>query len=129
METEADVATAQPAQEPMLPQPFIVRRLQRETEDTFTLDLAPLSGNSLAFRPGQFNMLYVFGIGEVLAQAVVRLGASAGLLGGGAASSAATLGSGLIVGLVLDRVLAWLWDGRGELIRELEARIAAWAEK
>ncbi len=63
-------------------------------------------------------------VGEVLTQAVVRLGASAGLLGAGAASSAATLGSGLIVGLVLDQVLAWLWDGRGELIRELEARIA-----
>jgi len=35
-----------------------------ETEDTFTLRLDPPTGD-FAFEPGQFNMLYVFGIGEV----------------------------------------------------------------
>jgi NAD(P)H-flavin reductase len=40
-----------------------VRSYQRETHDTFTLDLEPPAGWS--FRPGQFNMLYAFGVGEV----------------------------------------------------------------
>lgn len=65
MEMEADAPTAETTPEPMLPRPFIVRRVQRDTADTFTLDLAPVDGSNLQFRPGQFNMLYVFGIGEV----------------------------------------------------------------
>jgi NAD(P)H-flavin reductase len=35
-----------------------------ETHDTFTLELDPGDGVA-GFRPGQFNMLYVFGTGEV----------------------------------------------------------------
>jgi NAD(P)H-flavin reductase len=50
----------------MLPQPFVVQRTFRETDDTFTLELAADRGVApLAFAPGQFNMLYVFGVGEV----------------------------------------------------------------
>lgn len=50
----------------MRPQPFAVRRLTRETHDSFTLTLAPaLEAASFAFEPGQFNMLYAFGAGEV----------------------------------------------------------------
>ena len=37
----------------------------RELSDTVTLELVPLSGARPAFEPGQFNMLYVFGVGEV----------------------------------------------------------------
>ena len=52
--------------DPMLPTPFRVRRKRRETHDTFTLELEPVNGtNGLAFAAGQFNMLYVFGVGEV----------------------------------------------------------------
>lgn len=36
----------------------------RETHDTFTLEIEPARG-ALAFRPGQFNMVYAFGAGEV----------------------------------------------------------------
>jgi NAD(P)H-flavin reductase len=51
---------------PMVPQPWCVRRLWRETHDTFTFELTPENGlTEFQFRPGQFNMLYVFGIGEV----------------------------------------------------------------
>ena len=54
---------------PMLPTVVRVRRFQRETHDTFTLTLDPAAnGDSspiFSFRPGQFNMLYVFGVGEV----------------------------------------------------------------
>ncbi len=49
----------------MAPRPFRVERRRRETSDTWTLELAPLAGDPLGFAPGQFAMLYAFGIGEV----------------------------------------------------------------
>ena len=49
---------------PMLPRPARITRVVKETADTFTLHLEPPDGK-LAFMPGQFNMLYVFGVGEV----------------------------------------------------------------
>ena len=52
--------------DPMLPRSFRVQRVRRETHDTFTLELKPARGNGgYKFAPGQFNMLYVFGEGEV----------------------------------------------------------------
>jgi NAD(P)H-flavin reductase len=49
----------------MRPEPFVVRHVLKETGDTFTLTLAPVGGAKLRpFAPGQFNMLYVFGLGE-----------------------------------------------------------------
>jgi NAD(P)H-flavin reductase len=51
--------------DPMLPRPFRVRRVRHEIEATFTLELDPVEGVGLPFRPGQFNMLYVFRAGEV----------------------------------------------------------------
>jgi NAD(P)H-flavin reductase len=52
-------------QEPMLPTPYRVQRRRRETADTFTLELAPVQEAGLSFAAGQFNMVYVFGVGEV----------------------------------------------------------------
>jgi anaerobic sulfite reductase subunit B len=49
----------------MAPSPFRVARRRRETPDTWTLALEPLSGDRLACAPGQFTMIYAFGIGEV----------------------------------------------------------------
>ena len=46
-----------------VPQPLRVARVRRETADVATLDLA--SASPFAFTAGQFNMLYVFGLGEV----------------------------------------------------------------
>ena len=55
--------------DPMLPQPWVIERVRQETHDTFTLELVPGPSVSAAaaggFLPGQFNMLYVFGVGEV----------------------------------------------------------------
>ena len=52
--------------EPMLPTPYRVLKVSRETGDTFTLTLAPPQGApGFPFAPGQFNMLYIFGVGEV----------------------------------------------------------------
>jgi NAD(P)H-flavin reductase len=51
--------------DPMIPQLYRAARVRRELNDVATLDLLPVEGPSPAFRPGQFNMLYAFGIGEV----------------------------------------------------------------
>jgi NAD(P)H-flavin reductase len=51
---------------PMVPLPYGVRQVRRETPDTFTLLLEPQSGASLeSYQPGQFSMLWSFGVGEV----------------------------------------------------------------
>ncbi len=53
-------------QTPMVPDPYYVVRLQQENRDTVTIELAPTSGmNPLRFEPGQFNMLYTWGKGEI----------------------------------------------------------------
>jgi NAD(P)H-flavin reductase len=50
----------------MVPRTFRVERARRETHDTSTLELTPGDGRArLDYLPGQFNMLYVFGKGEV----------------------------------------------------------------
>jgi len=51
--------------DPMLPQPWIVRHKSKETRDTFTLTLEPVNGAGATFQPGQFSMLWVFGVGEL----------------------------------------------------------------
>jgi NAD(P)H-flavin reductase len=53
------------AADPMLPEPWLVRQVVKETRDTFTLTLEPSNGASGAFLPGQFSMLWVFGVGEL----------------------------------------------------------------
>ena len=47
----------------MLPVPFEIIKTTRETKDTFNIELKP--ENEFKFIPGQFNMLYLFGVGEV----------------------------------------------------------------
>jgi NAD(P)H-flavin reductase len=48
------------------PRPFRIRRIFGETADTFTMELQSANGESgLPFAPGQFNMLYAFGMGEI----------------------------------------------------------------
>jgi NAD(P)H-flavin reductase len=54
-----------PGPSPWIPTPYRVEQRAAETADTFTLTLtAPNGGAAPPFRPGQFNMLYVFGVGE-----------------------------------------------------------------
>lgn len=50
----------------MLPRPFRITRARREIRNVFTWELEPADGGpALAFAPGQFNMLYLHGVGEV----------------------------------------------------------------
>lgn len=51
---------------PMVPLSYCVADRTQETEDTFTLELVPGGAERLPpFAAGQFNMLYLFGVGEV----------------------------------------------------------------
>ena len=53
-------------QNPMTPLPYRILKVIRETHDTFSLNVVPKnSSSSMACNPGQFNMLYAFGVGEV----------------------------------------------------------------
>ena len=69
------MTTAATSMQPMTPQPYLVREVLKETPDTFTLTLQPEEGagispannspNGNLFAPGQFSMLWVFGVGEL----------------------------------------------------------------
>jgi NAD(P)H-flavin reductase len=56
---------AAPLANAFVPQLYRVEEVCRELSDTVTLKLKPAAGRRPSFEPGQFNMLYVFGIGEV----------------------------------------------------------------
>jgi NAD(P)H-flavin reductase len=52
--------------DPMLPYLWQVTERRQENDDTFTFELEPAPGAEIGpFAAGQFNMLYVFGIGEI----------------------------------------------------------------
>jgi NAD(P)H-flavin reductase len=53
------------AQDPMLPRRYRVTKAWSELSDVSTMELEPIDGGAVPFAPGQFNMLYAFGVGEV----------------------------------------------------------------
>jgi NAD(P)H-flavin reductase len=54
------------AADPMLPRPFTVVSKAMETTDTATLTFTAADGGPpISFTPGQFTMVYAFGVGEV----------------------------------------------------------------
>ena len=90
--------------DPFIPQPYLVTRVRREAHDVTTLELIPTIGERPAFEPGQFNMLYAFGIGEVaismsgdpsLSRSYVHTVRNVGAVSG----AVAALKSGAILGL------------------------------
>ena len=60
-ETRTDETLA----DPFLPELYRVVRAATEIPDVVTIDIVPVAGERAAFAAGQFNMLYVFGVGEV----------------------------------------------------------------
>ncbi len=50
--------------DPFVPQAYRVAARHKELPDVVTLELQPLARARPAFAPGQFNMLYAFGVGE-----------------------------------------------------------------
>jgi NAD(P)H-flavin reductase len=61
----ADPSSASARADPMLPALARVRRRRREAPDVWTLELEPEEPRDTDFAPGQFNMLTMFGIGEM----------------------------------------------------------------
>lgn len=52
--------------DPMVPAMSRLTRTRRETRDTWTIALEPPEGTAgWSWAPGQFNMLYAFGVGEI----------------------------------------------------------------
>ena len=65
MASDAMAGHSVPSRSPMAPAPYVVRSQRAETGDTITLVLAPTDGLPVpSALPGQFNMVYVFGVGE-----------------------------------------------------------------
>ncbi|MFA5161490.1 MAG: FAD/NAD(P)-binding protein [Elusimicrobiales bacterium] len=50
--------------EQLLPRNFVITQTARETADIFTWKLKPQDGKKFVFKPGQYNMIYVYGVGE-----------------------------------------------------------------
>ncbi len=55
---------AGPGPDPMLPRRYRVVRAWNELIGVASLEIAPIEGGDVPAAPGQFNMLYAFGIGE-----------------------------------------------------------------
>lgn len=52
--------------DPMTPKLYHVQRARWDTNDTFSVELTPSGGGDIpAFEAGQFNMVYVYGVGEI----------------------------------------------------------------
>lgn len=55
-----------PETKSMVPRVYRLQQSKAETYDTWTLEFAPVDGKDVfPFGPGQFNMIYGFGVGEV----------------------------------------------------------------
>jgi len=64
--TQPSLKATETGGNPMQPRLYRVTRVRREIRDTCTLDMEPADGSPIpGFTPGQFNMLYVFAVGEV----------------------------------------------------------------
>lgn len=49
----------------IIPSLYRIDSVMHETEDTFTMAVSSQSDSPAQFLPGQFNMLYIFGVGEI----------------------------------------------------------------
>src|ERR1019366_2823938 len=67
--TPASSPSELPGASPMTPVPARLISIEKETHDTYTLTLEPPAAQGAEFtsrfRPGQFSMLYDFGVGEL----------------------------------------------------------------
>lgn len=62
--------------------------------------------------------------GEVMAQVAIRMGVSAGILSTGAASGWATLGIGLVAGILVDQLVTRIWNWWSEPEVELQYQVS-----
>jgi NAD(P)H-flavin reductase len=65
MASDARFPASSSSPHPLAPLPYVVKHQTSETSDTTTLVLSPANGGRVPrAAPGQFNMVYVFGVGE-----------------------------------------------------------------
>jgi len=106
--------------EPMLPKPYRVQSVIRENHDTVTLALTPLSETQQCItQPGQFNMLYLFGTGEIPISISKLAGPDQPLLHtirgvGPVSKKCLTLSPGDMIGLRGGFGVGWPLAGKGE---------------
>jgi NAD(P)H-flavin reductase len=65
MSSTMTIAETAPAPErgPMTGRPYLVSTVRQQTHDVVTVDVRP-EQDPIAFQPGQFDMVYVYGVGE-----------------------------------------------------------------
>lgn len=57
------IAPDLPLRDPLTARPYVVSTIRQQTHDIVTLDVRPAEA-PIAFAPGQFDMVYVYGVGE-----------------------------------------------------------------
>jgi NAD(P)H-flavin reductase len=57
------VAPELPVSDLLTSRPYVVSTVRQQTHDIVTIDVRP-EGDPIAFEPGQFDMVYVYGAGE-----------------------------------------------------------------
>jgi len=98
--------------DPFTPDLYRVDSVVAELSDTVTLTVSPVTGQRPSFQPGQFNMLYAFGVGEVAISISGRADAGRSFIhtirNVGAASGALTrLAPGDVLGLRGSYGIGW----------------------
>lgn len=81
--------------------------LKKSYEDALAVALEA-SGDDLTHTGSELLVSTV--AGEVLTIVALRIGVSAGILGAGGATGTVTLGVGVVVGLIVDQVVSFVWD-------------------
>lgn len=102
------------AAETQLPAPWRVAERRQDTADVFTWQVAPLGDAGIDCAPGQFNMLYAHGIGEVPVS-IAGVGEGGTLLHtvravGSVTRALAGLAAGTVIGLRGPYGTAWPLD-------------------
>lgn len=111
------------------PQAYSVERLGRESlkhsYEAAIENALKASGDDLSQATSQLVVSTV--AGEVLTIVALRIGVSAGILGAGGASGTVTLGVGVVVGLIVDQIVSFVWDWyadpKGNLAAQLNSRL------
>jgi hypothetical protein len=88
-------------------------------------DIGGVTGADAAVDAGRFVADMI--VSSVVGMIAARMGTSAVVMGAGAASGWWTLGIGVVVGIIVDQIIAavwdWTYDPRGKLIAMMEKKI------
>jgi hypothetical protein len=81
----------------------------------------------LSVRDDVVQILVSMIVAEAIVRVANRLGVSAVILGGGAATSEMSFGTSLVIGLAVDQAVGWAWtaiaDPKGQLVKRLNENI------